>query len=64
MTQSKDTNSATQPESVDHSERVLQLLCLIAQSLRRIESRLDNIAGVTPQRQGNKIVAFNTEGRR
>jgi hypothetical protein len=57
------SNQAAQQESTDASDRMLQLLCLIAQSLRRIEARLDNIAGLTPQRHDNKIVAFNG-GRR
>jgi hypothetical protein len=53
-----------QPQSgVKHSERILQLLCLIAQSLRRIEAQLGNIAGLTPQRQTNNIVPFNAGGR-
>jgi hypothetical protein len=44
------------------TDRLLQLLCIIAQSLRRIELRLDHIAGVTPERQPNKIISFNTGG--
>jgi hypothetical protein len=41
---------------------MLQLLCLIAQSLRRIESQL-GVAGITPQQRPNKIIAFRAGGR-
>jgi len=47
------TNNTAQQ---DHSERTLQLLCLIAQSLHRIEAHL----GIAEP--PNKIIAFN--GRR
>jgi hypothetical protein len=46
------TNRTEQLES----ERTLQLLCVIAQALHRIELRLDKIAA--PQPQANKIIAF------
>jgi hypothetical protein len=61
--QATKTEKTAQLET-NHTERVLQLLCLIAQSLRRLESRLDSIAGVTPQQRANKIVAFNNAGVR
>jgi hypothetical protein len=44
----------------DYAERTLQLLCLIAQSLSRIESHL---AGSSLQQRSNKIIAFNGGGR-
>lgn len=51
-------------EQRDYSERVLQLLCFISQSLRRIELQMGNIAPAQrPQTESNKIVAFNG-GRR
>jgi hypothetical protein len=42
-------------------DRVLQLLCIIAQTLHRIEQHLRN-AGTTPQT--DKIIRFNGGGRR
>jgi hypothetical protein len=60
MDTTSQSNRTTQQESVDHSERILQLLCLIAQTLRRIETQLGNITP-TNTRQNN-IVAF-TGGR-
>jgi hypothetical protein len=51
-------------EEKSDSRRALELLCLIAQALHRIEVRLDKIAGVTTARQPNKIIAFNSGGRR
>lgn len=54
----------TRPTNTDQAaqERMLQLLCLIAQSLRRIESQL-GVAGITPQQRPNKIIAFRAEKR-
>jgi len=52
------TYPTTKAEQPDHAERMCQLLCIIAQSLHRIEAHL-GITG-TPQR---KIIAFNG-GRR
>src|SRR5262245_55511915 len=49
--------SGHEQTQTQYIERALQLLCLIAQSLRRIEERLDNI---TPP---EKIVVFNSGGR-
>jgi hypothetical protein len=57
-------NPTEQEDSGGHAERVLQLLCLIAQSLHRIELQLGNIAGITPRPQPNKIVTFNAGGGR
>jgi hypothetical protein len=53
-------SKANGTEQQDYSERSLQLLCLIAQSLHRIEAHLGS-AG-TPQ-QRSKIVAFHGGGR-
>ena len=43
----------------DYGERSLQLLCVIAQSLARIEKQL----GVIPQ-QERKVIAFSNGGQR
>jgi len=48
------TNKTAQP---DHTERALQLLCLIAQSLHRIEAHLGIVE------PPNKIITFHA-GRR
>jgi hypothetical protein len=53
-------------ENEPSSLRVLQLLCLIAQSLGRIEAQLAQITGVAqPQpRQNGKLIAFPLGGQR
>jgi hypothetical protein len=57
------TNQTNEAAQQDYSERLLQLLCLIAQSLARIESHL-GIAKIPQQQRPNKIIAFNAGGRR
>ena len=49
-------DNTAQLKKVDHAQRTLQLLCLIAQTLHRIEVKLD--AGITPQQRPNKLIAF------
>jgi hypothetical protein len=63
----RQTTNANQPAQSDYSERVLQLLCLIAQSLGRIETQLAQIAGVArpqPQQRNGKLIAFPVGGQR
>jgi hypothetical protein len=65
MSELTDSNTTTQPESVDNTERALQLLSIIAQTLNRIEATLTTgQASSTNRHQQANILPFNAGGPR
>jgi hypothetical protein len=57
-------NTAAQLQSVAEANRILELLCLIAQSLQRIEQLLRRDAPAQHADDGKRIIPFKTGGQR
>jgi hypothetical protein len=65
--QTTKSNQTAQAETPSDYDRLLQLLCIIAQSLRRIELQLGKLAPVNQRlNESNKVINFNagSGGRR
>jgi hypothetical protein len=57
-----NSNNTAQAETPDY-DRLLQLLCIIAQALRRIELKLGKLAQVSQRPNESELVSFRTGGQ-
>jgi len=65
-THTTKSHRTAQLKTGEETDRLLQLLCIVAQTLQRIELKLGKLSALIPNRpnESTKIVAFNGGGRR